>query len=254
MQFDENKEVALTLVDVLNVYLRPLHNLSTREIFMLFDKLAKEGELLTTLDIQRKLEEQGINLRKKEINLSLHYLAKAGVIERLPRRGKPTIVEYDGRYSFDLWRMRETGRRIQRGLENMVRKKGSELWDLDEERLFNEFEEIPPEQAAKTLESLARLGKITILLSCIFKAREEGVGSSNLEKLTGIPGEEVESLLESVSDTTPESPRLVERREKRSAGIRILRVLGLARGRGETETFYSLTERGRRYAERTASR
>jgi len=254
MQLNNNKEVALTLDDILDVCLRPLHNLSTREVFILFNKLTKEDELLTTLDIQRKLEEQGISLSKKEINLSLHYLARAGLIERLPRRGKPTIVEYDGRYSFDLWRMRETGKRIHRGLEDVMRRKGSEPWDLAEERLFNEIEEMPPEQAGATLERLTRLGKITILISCVLKAREEGVSSSSLEKLTGIPREEVGSLLDRVSGATPGWPRFVERREKRSAGIRILKALGLAWGRGEVETFYSLTERGRRYAERMALR
>ena len=190
------EEMGITLDDVLDVYLRPLRNLNTREIFMLLNDLTKDREILTTLDIQRELEEQGISLRKKEINLSLHYLARAGLIERLPRRGKPTIVEYNGRYSFDLWKMKETGKRIYRGLEDMMKKKSSEPWDLDYERLFNEFEEMPPERAGKTLERLLRLGKITSLISYVFKTREEGISSTSLERLTGMPREEVESLLD----------------------------------------------------------
>jgi predicted transcriptional regulator len=253
MQFNKDEVGTLTLDDILEVRLRPLHNLNTREVFMLFNELTEESEVLTTLDIQSRLGERGISLRKKEINLSLHYLTRAGLIERLPQRGKPTIVDYDGRYSFDLWKMREEGKRIHRGLANMMQGSPAVL-DLDEEKMFKELEEMPPEQTGKRLERLLRLGKIAVLLSCVLKSREEEVSSYRLEKSTGMPREEVEHLLDSVSDATPRLPRLVERRERRRTGTRLLRALGLARRRGESEVFYSLTESGRRCAERMISR
>lgn len=241
--------VELTLDDVLEVHLKPLRNLNTRKIFMLFNELRRGEGILTTLDIQRELEEQGIRLDKKEINLSLHYLARAGLIERLPQRGKPTIVEYDGRYSFDLWRIRGVGERIYIGLVNMVQGRIPEALDLDEERLFKEFEMMPPERVRKTLERSFRLSKSTTLLVSILKTREEEVSSHRLEKLTGIPRGEVETLLDKISTSTKESPRLVETKEKDSARTRILKALGLARGGQKGETVYSLTERGRKYAE-----
>jgi len=252
MRFNKDEAGTLTLDDILEVCLRPLHNLNTREVFMLFNELTEESEVLTTLDIQSRLGERGISLRKKEINLSLHYLTRAGLIERLPQRGKPTIVDYDGRYSFDLWKMREEGKRIHRGLANMMQGSPGVL-DLDEEKMFKELEEMPLEQTGKTLERLLRLGKIAMLLSCVLKSREEEVSSYRLEKFTGMPREDVEHLLDSVS-ATPGLPRLVERRERRRVGTRLLRALGLARRRGESEVFYSLTESGRRCAERMASR
>jgi len=255
MWCNEIEEAASALDNVLEVCLRPLHNLNTREIFTLLNKLGPENEAVTTLDVQRKLEEQGIRLSKKEINLSLHYLTKAGLVERLPQRGKPTIVEYGGRYSFDLWRIREKGKRIYKGLTNMILEEGtSELLDLDEKKFFSLFEELSPQEVGRILETLSRLAKITSLLSHIFKTKEEEMSSYRLERLTGIHREEVESLLNKISGIAPELPHLVDRRDRRSSGPRILRALGLSWGRRGAETFYCLTEVGRRYATMMVSR
>jgi len=255
MRSNEIEEAASTLDNVLEVCLRPLHNVNTREIFILLNELRLETEVITTLDVQQKLEEQGIRLGKKEINLSLHYLTRAGLIERLPQRGKPTIVEYNGRYSFDLWRIREMGKRIYAGLVNMIKQGGtSEFLDLDEKKFFDSFEELSSEEVQQILERLSRLVRTASLLCSIFMTWEEEVSSYRLERLTGIPREEVESLLDKISGTVPELPHLVERKEKRSSVPRILRVLGLPWGKGGTETFYSLTEMGRRQAAVMASR
>lgn len=250
MNFNYNaNKVELTLAEILEVYLKPLRNLNTRKIFILFNEMSRGERVLTTLDIQRKLKEHGIRLNKKEINLSLHYLARAGLIERLPQRGKPTTMEYDGRYSFDLWRIRELGERIYIGLVNMAQGRIPEELDLDEERLFKEFDMMPPERVRRILERLFRLSRLTTLLYSILKTGEEEVSSHRLEKLTGIPRKEVESLLAWVSTSTKESPWLVEAKEKDSTRTRILKALGLTRGGLKGETVYSLTERGMKYAE-----
>lgn len=257
MNFDYNaNRVELALDDILEVHLKPLRNINTRKIFMLFHELRGEKGILTTLDIQRRLKEQGLRLNKKEINLSLHYLARAGLIERLPQRGKPTTVEYNGRYSFDLWSIKGVGEKIYIGLVNLVQGRIPEALDLDEERLFKEFEMMPPEQFRTILERSFRLSKLTTLLYSILETAEEEVSSHKLEKLTGIPREEVESLLEGVSTSTRDSPCFVEakERDKDSARTRILKALGLVLGGRKSETVYSLTERGRKYAERIPSR
>ncbi|RLI32014.1 hypothetical protein DRO56_04270, partial [Candidatus Bathyarchaeota archaeon] len=96
MKFSYIKEVErLSLDEILERHLRPLRNFNTRRIFVLLNELGEKP--LTTFDLQRKLEEQGVLLEKKDINLALHSLARAGLVERLPQRGKPTVVEYDGR-------------------------------------------------------------------------------------------------------------------------------------------------------------
>ncbi|RLG29488.1 hypothetical protein DRN97_11795 [Methanosarcinales archaeon] len=244
MKFSYIKEVErLSLDEILEHHLRPLRSFNARRIFVLLNELGEKA--LTTLDLQRKLEEQGVLLKKKDINLALHSLARAGLVERLPQRGKPTVVEYDGRYRFDLWRVREVGRRIYRGLMNLTQVEPRGLV-LDETYLFREIDASSEDQVCETLKHLLRLGRILTLLCCMLQRGRAGMSSYKLAEIMGIPREEVESLLKGISGSTPNSPKLVEVRRERSLRGRVLRVLGLKEG---DEIVYRLTERGRRYAE-----
>ena len=244
MKFSYIKEVErLSLDEILERHLRPLRNFNTRRIFVLLNELGEKP--LTTFDLQRKLEEQGVLLEKKDINLALHSLARAGLVERLPQRGKPTVVEYDGRYRFDLWRVREVGRRIYRGLMNLTQVEPRELV-LDEKYLFREIDASSEDQIRETLKHLLRLGRILTLLCCMLQRGRAGMSSYKLAEIMGIPREEVESLLKGISGSTPNSPKLVEVRRERSLRGRVLKALGL---KGGDEIVYRLTERGRRYAE-----
>jgi hypothetical protein len=107
MTEDENK--AGTDLDVLfEGLLKPLHSRNARRIFSVF-YMNRDFEYLTTHDLEHILDEGGLSISKKEINAWLVSLQDAGLIVKMDERGKPVVSAYINRYTFDLWRLSETG-------------------------------------------------------------------------------------------------------------------------------------------------
>ena len=96
------------LESLFEVDLKPLRNANARLLYAIF--LNSIGaEYLTTLDIQDKLQGSNLTLHKKEINGWLSGLQMAGLITKEHERGKPTTIDYEGRYTYDLWSLTEKG-------------------------------------------------------------------------------------------------------------------------------------------------
>jgi hypothetical protein len=90
----------------------------------------KEYLHITTHDIETKLEEEGLFINKKEINGWLVSLQEAGLISKMEERGKPIASEYENRYTFDLWKLTETGLIVGGRLPSLMLKKDSLLPSL----------------------------------------------------------------------------------------------------------------------------
>jgi hypothetical protein len=120
-----------------DVDLKPLKSKNARFLFLIFLE-SSEVEHLTTLDIQDKLSTSDRSLHKKEINAWLSGLQVAGLITKEYERGKPTTIEYNGRYTYDLWKLTEKGKEIAKKLEIFLPTKTSLIYqeiDLDESNL-----------------------------------------------------------------------------------------------------------------------
>ena len=103
------------LDQLFEVDLKPLKNPNARILYTIFLDSNKTKHL-TTLDIQGKLKNTDLMLQKKEINAWLSSLRFAGLITKENMRGKPTTIDYLGRYTYDLWGLTEKGRDIAKKL------------------------------------------------------------------------------------------------------------------------------------------
>ncbi len=104
------------LDQLFEVDLKPLKNANARILYLIFLD-SKKSKHLTTLDIQHKLKGTGLMLQKKEINAWLSSLQSASLITKEYMRGKPTTIDYHGRYTYDLWGLTKKGRVIAKKLE-----------------------------------------------------------------------------------------------------------------------------------------
>ena len=98
---------------------KPFRSRNARTLFNIFI-VEKEKEYLTTLDIQTHLDEMGIDLSKKEINAWLRSLQEADLITKEQKRGKPTTLAYDDKYTFDMWSLTETGVNVSEDLRELM--------------------------------------------------------------------------------------------------------------------------------------
>ena len=116
----ESKELNKEFLDGLfDRTLKPLHSKNARIIYKIFyDK--QKFDHLTTHDIETQLAEYSITLNKKEINGWLLSLQEAGLIVKLDERGKPIASNYDNRYTFDLWKLTETGLKVGYRISNLM--------------------------------------------------------------------------------------------------------------------------------------
>ena len=112
------------LDQLFEVDLKPLKNANARILYTIFLE-SKKLKHLTTLDIQCKLESTDLMLQKKEINAWLSSLQSARLITKEKKRGKPTTIDYHGRYTYDLWGLTEKGREIANKLEIFSSEKTS---------------------------------------------------------------------------------------------------------------------------------
>ncbi len=126
----KTKEASQDTLDILfEGVLKPLHSRNARRIYdVLYQN--KEYPHITTHDIETKLEEEGLSINKKEINGWLVSLQEAGLISKMEERGKPIASEYEDRYTFDLWKLTETGLIVGGRLPSLMAKKDSTLPSL----------------------------------------------------------------------------------------------------------------------------
>jgi len=116
------KTIGDTKLDtVFDQYLKPLRSKNARLIFKIFIAHGQKCSL-TTLDIETELLKIGLNLDKKEINGYLVSLLKSGLILKDERRGKPTIIKYDEKYTFDLWKITDLGIEIADWIQKFTDK------------------------------------------------------------------------------------------------------------------------------------
>ena len=112
------------LESLFEIDLKPLRNAYARLLYAMFIE-STEVEHLTTLDIQNKLQGNNLNLHKKEINSWLSSLQTAGLITKEYERGKPTTINYKGRYTYDLWLLTEKGQDIAKKIMILYSEKTS---------------------------------------------------------------------------------------------------------------------------------
>ena len=117
-------ETKVDLDTIFEGMLRPLHSRNARTLFDVFYE-NREHEYLTTHDMEKILDVKGFEMSKKEINAWLVSLQEAGLIAKLDGRGKPVASEYDDRYTFDLWKMTETGLNLRRRLSILMSQRSS---------------------------------------------------------------------------------------------------------------------------------
>lgn len=98
---------------------KPFRSRNARTLYNIFI-VEKEAEYLTTLDIQTHLDGRGIDLSKKEINAWLRSLQEAGLITKELKRGKPTTITYDDKYTFDKWSLTTTGLKVSEDLKDLI--------------------------------------------------------------------------------------------------------------------------------------
>jgi len=91
-------------------YLKGFYSKNARQIFELMYE--SDEKYLTTLDLQYSLKKLGINLNKKELNNWLNYLKDSKLVTKDEKRGKPTTIEYNDKYTFDLWKISDIGIKI----------------------------------------------------------------------------------------------------------------------------------------------
>ena len=225
-----------------NIYLRPLRSKNARRIFeVLFEE--KEVGALTTLDIQAKLEKRGIELSKKEINGWLHSLNAAGLAVKGEDRGKPTTLEYDDKYTFDLWRPTDLGVKIARRLPSILGTKLSFL-EADAKKSLEGISKMERKMKTRVLRHLDEFYMLARILQKLLEAGGE-LNTATLRKRVRLADVELDAFLSSYSNPS-RGVILISRKERKpSFKTRLLSVLGLS---SDTDSAYTLTEEGRRLA------
>lgn len=118
---DDDRLTEEEMDELFEIRLRPMKSKNARTIYMIFIDQRPRKEL-TTLDIQSRLVQDGISLSKKEINAWLKSLQSANLISKDDNRGKPTTIQYDRRYTFDLWSLTREGIGLYENLETLLKK------------------------------------------------------------------------------------------------------------------------------------
>ena len=222
------------------VDLKPLKNANARILYKIFLD-SKTSKHLTTLDIQDKLKSTDIMLRKKEINAWLISLQSAGLITKENMRGKPTTIDYLGRYTYDLWRLTEKGREIAYKLVMFSSEKTS-LKELDNAHKDSDFEET----GVKNHPDMHNLTdpKMIALLKTILHMNK----AITLEDLRELMSPSAESLFETISRGNIDGFLTVRSEESTSLTGKIFGFLGMPR---KMKYSLTLTDEGRGILKRT---
>lgn len=232
-----DKKKALKLLDTLfEGPLKPLHSKNTRRIFEIFYQKRKY-EHLTTYDIEKELDEQGLSINKKEINGWLVFLQNAGLILKMEKRGKPVVYTYANKYTFDLWRLTEAGLNV--GQKLLI------LMEDDGLKGIPHLTELTP-TLIHELEDLYFTSKILILLY----ERGGSQSYSDLRKQLAINREKL--AVYSWPDASHSEKPLFEIKEKPpTLRIKVFKLFGWVM---EQDLTFTLTEEGRKIANDIISR
>jgi DNA-binding HxlR family transcriptional regulator len=221
--------------------LRPLKSKNARIIYKIFVE-TKEVNFLTTLDLQTKLEELGISLSKKEINGWLRSLHDADLITKEENRGKPTTLDYDDKYTFDMWRLTPEGDEIAVGIDHLVKRRNTNNMFLSE----NMIDEIVSLDRDIRQQNFSKTRKIDIklrFLKILWENRKTLALEEIREKLT--PDFVLKEIISSYL-----SQGLIVENDTGGRFLKLLVLLGLSRKQHAT---FRLTEKGREFAERLRS-
>ena len=223
------------LDQLFEVDLKPLKNANARILYKIFLD-SKKARHLTTLDIQDKLKSTDLMLQKKEINAWLSSLQTAGLITKENMRGKPTTIDYHGRYTYDLWKLTEKGRDIANKISIISSEKTS-LKGLDNVDTNADF----VQSGVKNFdESHRQLDLNTMaLLRAILHAND----IITLEEIREQMSPSVELLWEMISQGKLDGVLTVETEESTSIKEKIFGFLGIPKRR---KYRLSLTEVGLR--------
>jgi len=201
--------------------LKPMNSDNARLVYKLFFDAKNKG--LTTLDIQHLLKDYDRKYSKKDLHNWLNDLMDAGLITKESERGKPTIVSYNGRYTYDIWRLTPQGYQIGRKIERFLGK----YPNLNVQKTI-EKTRIPDLKQLKTgdLRKIESLYINSVILLALQKTR----GKSDLKEIsenTILQPNPLRSFLEAHIRSI--SPPLYQM-NKKTAGIggRILQKLGLS--------------------------
>ncbi len=225
----------LALDQLFEVDLKPLRNGNARILFKIFLD-SKSSKHLTTLDTQDKLKSTDLMLQKKEINAWLRGLQSAGLITKESMRGKPTTIDYHGRYTYDLWGLTEKGRDIANKIAIIYTEKTSpnELDVVETESDFAQFEVKNLADSHRQLDL-----KTMTLLRVILHANDV----VTLEELREQMSPSVESLWQMISQGNLDGVLTVETEKSTSIAEKIFGFLGMPKRR---KYRLRLTDVGRR--------
>lgn len=219
-----------------NLYLRPLKNFNARRIYEILYE--KTDSMMTTLDIQRELNRNGISLDKKEINTRLKNLQKACLIYRHEIRGKPTTFNYRGKYSYDLWEITQKGNQIGKGLESLIKGRKSDIMEYLENS-FWDYGFSGDDYKNNLIKTLEYAYVKLVLLKLLDEATEPLEFKEFSEKI--IPSQTTlnEVILLGISD------EFIKKSEKQSSMRLVEKLLAIIGIKKNVRTF-SLTEKGRK--------
>jgi len=201
--------------------LKPMNSDNARLVYKLFFDAKDQG--LTTLDIQHLLKDYNRKYSKKDLHNWLNDLMDAELITKESERGKPTTVAYNGRYTYDIWRLTPQGYQIGRKIERFLGK----YPNLNEQKTI-EKTHIPGLKELKTgdLREIETLYINSVILLALQKTR----GKSDLKEISGntiLQPRPLRSFLE--AHMRSKSPPLYQMKEKTiGIGGRILQKLGLS--------------------------
>ena len=201
--------------------LKPMNSDNARLVYKLFFDAKDQG--LTTLDIQHLLKDYDRKYSKKDLHNWLNDLMDAELITKESERGKPTTVAYNGRYTYDIWRLTPQGYQIGRKIERFLGK----YPNLNEQKTI-EKTRIPGLQELKTGD-LREIEKLYINSVILLTLQKTG-GKSDLKEISGntiLQPKPLRNFLETHMRST--SPPLYQMNEKTiGIGGRILQKLGLS--------------------------
>jgi DNA-binding transcriptional ArsR family regulator len=232
---DENKRAA-DLDALFEGLLKPLHSKNARRIFSVFYK-NRDFKHLTTHDLERILDEAGVSISKKEINAWLVSLQDAGLILKLEERGKPVVSTYEDRYTFDLWRLSETGLKVGQKLPSLMAK--------EESRDIPHLQELTPKKMHE-IEDLYYTSKILLLLH----GHDGSLNYSELRKQLVIDREKL--AVYSWPDASHSEKPLFEIKIKPpTLRTKVFKLFGLVQ---EQDLTFALTDAGKNIATTILSR
>jgi len=232
---DEKKKDLYELDTLFEGLLKPLHSKFARHIFEVFYQNRK-FQHLTTYDIEKELDDEGISINKKEINSWLISLQDAGLIAKMEGRGKPVRYTYDDKYTFDLWRLTSTGLNVGQRLPSLM---------VDGAKHLPHLSELTP-QLIHEIEDLYFTAKILVILY----EHDGGLNYSDLRKQLAINSEKL--AVYSWPDASHSEKLLFEVKVKPpTLRTKVFKLFGWV---VEQDLSFTLTEEGRRVAGEIVSR